>query len=698
MIINGRNFDSDESRNSYMIKAFGDFENPPKISDLEQNYNDAKDSHDSAIKKIDEWLELHEARNKDRGKNRSKTRPKSIKKLNKWTYPTIEEPILAKKNLYDLEPVTYEDEKAARLNEIILNHQKSKNMNFVKFVNDSTRVLVTQGTLIVKLEWVRKTEMIKKIVPVTEMQVVPYEPSPEEQQQLQQMTQQNPEQAQMLQQRLSQMTMQKEVKVGTEVQVVEEQTHNHPTYKVCNYKKVIIDPLAKGVIENAQFVIYQYESNLSDLKKSGKYKNLELLNKQSGFLFNTDDDDDDNFNFKDEPRKRLNIKEYWGFWDINNTGKTEMIVMTYVGNTIIGLEVNPLPINELPFEICHFEPVFESNYGETDAEVIKENQENIGAMTRSIIDITAKSAAGQEARPLNWLDPINLKKYEYGEDYEYNPMMPPKEAIHMHIPPELPNSVWNFIEYQNNEMQEMTGKKPFAVGKGGSTSTATAIRSSLDSTAKRDLGLLRRYTKMLERLAMKQIAMNRLFLDDGQIFKITNDKYIAINREYLYGKFDISIKITTPEETENKINKQSFMLQTMGNTLPFDITKLMMAKIADLENDPVLSKTLREFELPKDPLEEKKKELEIKLLEAQVKVYESTIAENNSDAELNMARVQELNAKAEEIKSKIDMLDLEFIHKSEGIDHIRQLEKGQQKINSDMDIMELKNFLGEGKV
>jgi hypothetical protein len=654
-----------------MIKVFGDFPNPPQINNLENDYRNAKEFHNEAIQNINVWRSLYEAKNINRGKNRSKTRPKEIKKMYRWSYPSIEEPILSKKDIVILEPRTYEDRLASQINQIILNQQIQNDIDFNAFVNKSTRSLVIDGTLIVKIAWNRKYEKIKKIVPIYKEQTV-----------------QDPQTGAFITQ---------QVKVGTEIKVVEEMTENNPVPEVCDIKKIIIDPTAKGDIDKANFIIHEYETNLSNLHKKGIYKNLELIKTNNNRSTIDEENDINNFNFEDKARKRLWVKEYWGYWDIDGDGKTEMIVVTYIDDIIIGLEVNPLPFNKLPFEICHYEPIQDSNYGEPDAEVIGENQENIGAVTRAMIDIIARSASGQEALPEGWLSPQNQRKYENGENYKYNPMIHPKEAVYMHTPPEIPNSIFNFIQHQHNEVHEMVGKKPFSIGKIGSSTSATAIRGSLDATAKRELGVLRRYKKMLEKVFGKMIELNRIFLTDKQMFRISNDKYLVVNREKMFGRFDIKIEVTTPEDVENKINKKSFLLQTLGNTIPFEITKEMMADIAKLEEDPQAEKRLREYQPQPDPIAQQKAQLELSLLQWQIEMYKSSVAENSTDAQVNTAKVEELKAKTQKIMSEVDKIDLDFLHKVDGVDHMRQLEQGQQKINRDIDMELLKDYMVSSK-
>ena len=647
------------------VKKLVNWKNPPTVKDLEKDYINAEQYRQKIISKIDNWLKLYEAKNISYGKNRSRTRPKIIKKMAKWTYPIIEEPLLAKKDLFELEPRTHEDYKTSFLNKIILNQQFREEMDFIKFLNNATRIYVNQGTLIVKIGWNRKYEKIKKIEPVFSIvPILDQNGQPQLDQNGQIMTEKQ--------------------KVGSKVVEIEEMTKNHPILEPCDYKKITIDPTANGDINKAQFIVYEYETNLSNLKKENKYKNLDLVDLEKS-LTEQDSNKYENFNFKDDPRKVLSVKEYWGYWDINSDGKTVPIVATYIGKVMIGLESNPLPFNELPFEMCHFEPVFGSNFGEPDAEIIAENQENIGAMTRSIIDIFGRSAAAQEGRPKDFLDPVNKRKYDNGEDYEYNPMINPKDAFYMHTPPEIGNSIFNMIDMQSKEAEEMVGKKPFALGNSQSAlnATATAIRTTLDATTKRELGILRRFVSMLERCAKKIISMNRMYLTDGQIFKITNDKFLAINRDQLYGKFDVKLKVSTPEENEMKIQKWSFMLQTLGQKMPFYITKNLMAKIADYSNDPEVAEMLRKYEPQPDPLEQERQKLEIELLKRQIAVYDSSVKENMADALLK-------TKKAEEIDANIDLKDLEFIDKAEGISHIQELEKQAQITNEKLVLEDLK--------
>src|SRR5699024_5214150 len=110
---------------------------------------------------------------------------------------------------------------------------------------------------------------------------------------------------------------------------------NKPTVDICNIRNVYIDPTCKGDIKKAQFVVYSYESSLSDLRKDGNYTNLDKLEnyEESGTMDH--DGATTSFNFKDNARKKVIVYEYWGYRDIDGTGETTSFMASWIGNTVI---------------------------------------------------------------------------------------------------------------------------------------------------------------------------------------------------------------------------------------------------------------------------------------------------------------------------------------------------------------------------
>jgi len=259
------------------------------------------------------------------------------------------------------------------------------------------------------------------------------------------------------------------VQVGEHTEVQTKVIKNIPTLEVCNSKNVIIDPTSMGESSKIGFIIYSFETSLSELKKEGKYKNLDAVN----------------VNFNDKPRQKFVAYEYWGYWDIHNTGTVEPVVVTWVGDTIIRMEENPFPDKDLPFVIVPYLPVLRSIYGEPDGALLEDNQRIAGAVTRGMIDIMARSANGQLATRKDALDIVNKRKFNNGENYEFNAQVDPRQAFHMHTFPEIPNSAQYMLQLQNSEAESLTGVVPFSSANSTQTfgDTATGVRNA---TSKRE--------------------------------------------------------------------------------------------------------------------------------------------------------------------------------------------------------------------
>ena len=104
---------------------------------------------------------------------------------------------------------------------------------------------------------------------------------------------------------------------------------------------------------------------------------------------------------------------------------------------MIRLQENPYPDHKPPFVIVPYLPKAKQVYGEPDGALISDNQEIIGAVTRGIIDLLAKSANSQTGMAMQFLDPVNKKAFDEGRDYQFNPTMTPQQAIFQHAFPEI---------------------------------------------------------------------------------------------------------------------------------------------------------------------------------------------------------------------------------------------------------------------
>lgn len=662
-----------EESNEAVNNKLTEWENEPTVANLKQDLSDASSDHDEQEIKIGGWLDnlnIEGAAKVKKITGKSSIVPKVIRKQAEWRYPSLSEPFLSTDDLFDINPVTFEDKEAAVQNGLILNNQFNTKIKKVDFVDDYVRAAVDEGTAIVRVGWDFEEE--GQEVPVEKPT---YAGSIEEAQWF--LNQQVVTGAMQAQQAQSMLMSGKPIQVGVET-VLELQMvtiKNQPTVEVCNYKNVIMDPTCMGDIDKASFLIYSFETNLSELKKDGKrYKNLDKINIENNTILGDPDhdtDDDSSFNFTDKPRKKFVAYEYWGFWDIEGTGIVQPFVATWVGNTMIRMEENPFPDQRIPFVIAQYLPVRRENYGEPDGELLEDNQKVIGAVTRGMIDIMGRSANGQVGSRRDALDTTNKRKFDRGQDYEYNAGVRPDDAFYMHVYPEIPQSAPLMLQMQNNEAESLTGVKAFSSG-AGLTGAALGdsvggIKSALDATAKRELGILRRLAEGVKQIGRKIIAMNAEFLSEEEVVRVTNDEFVTVRRDDLAGNFDLRLSISTAEADNDKAQELAFMLQTMGPNQDPEITKMIQVDIARLRKMPALAKQIEDYQPQPDPIAQEKAMLELELLKAQIYNEKAKGNENNANAQLDQAKAETEGAKIRNLESDSDQKDLDFVEQESGV-------------------------------
>lgn len=710
-----KEFDEREDYNAQDPKTvkLTDWKNEPTVKDLQQDYTDAQTDHSANVTRIDGYLDLlyvtGSAAIKTK-KGRSSVQPKLIRKQAEWRYASLSEPFLSTEDLFDTEPYTYEDRDAAYQNALILNHQFNKRIDKVRFINEYVRAAVNEGTVIARLGWEHKTITVKEEVPVYDL--IKAE-SPEHIEYLEQLVMQYQEDPITFENhapaheleaiQLSMELGEPIVPIDTgEIEVVEREktVANHPTVEICDYHNVVIDPSCLGDIDKAKFVIYSFESSLADLREDGSYENLDMIQYSSESILASPDTYNRNtressFNFSDKLRKRIIVREYWGYRDIDGSGTLTPIVATYVGDVMIKLQKNPFPDQKLPFVTVPYLPRPREIYGDPDAELLEDNQRIIGAVTRGMVDIMGRSANGQMGTRKDALDVTNRRKFLMGDDYEFNPGVHPTEAFHMHTYPEIPNSAQLMLQLQNNEAEALTGVKAFSSGISGQAlgNTATGVRSALDATAKRDLDILRRLSKGLEKIGRKIISMNSEFLEEREVVRITNEEFVEIDRDDLAGKFDIKLSVSTAESDNQKAEELAYMLQTMGPNLDFNMVKLIMVDIARLRKLPTLAKQIQQYEPQPDPLEQRRQELEIQLLEAQIAQTMANAQQRGSVAQLNTAKMGTEAAKTENLQSNTSRNVLDFVEQESGVKQERDIEKQRAQAGSLAELEVLKDML-----
>lgn len=578
--------------------------------------------------------------NEEAGK--SKIISKDIKKQLEWMLPSLADPFLSTPDIIKCNPVTAEDVLSARQNQLLLNTQFCRKFPRYNFIMKSLKVLATEGTVTIQTGWDYEDEEVE-----TMMETVA----------------------------VDEITGEEYITMAKQKQTVI--TKNQPTAKVCRNEDIYIDPTCMDDMDKCQFVIHRYETDISTLRADGRYKNLDKVaayegqNRDYGFY----PQDHTYFQFKDEPRKKMVVYEYWGNYDVNEDGIAEPIVCAWIGNTIIRLQSNPYPDKKPPFVVVPFNAVPFQIHGESLASVIGDNQKVKTAVVRGIIDNMAQSNNGQVGMRKGALDISNRKKFLAGRNFEYNGT--PNDFWQGSYN-QIPGSAFDMMNIMNNEIEAQTGVKSFSGGinAGSLGSTATGARGALDATATRRISLVRNIAEnLIKPLMRKWMSYNAEFLDEEEVVRITNEQFVPIRRDDLLGNIDIDISISTAEDNSAKAQELSFLLQTMGPNQDFEINKLLMAEIARLSRMPELEQKILGYQPQPDPAAEQMKQmqmqemqLKLQLMQAEIKDKLARAGENEIDAQVKVAKMKTELAKARKLGSEADGMDLDFLLKNDGVD------------------------------
>lgn len=689
------------------VKPLTNWKNAPGLASLKQDLQDAKPIHDTQVQKIGTWLDNLNVTGKAKVKTpdgNSAIVPKLIRKQAEWRYAALSEPFLSTADIFKVKPKTWEDRHAAQQNQLLLNHQFSSSIDKVRFIDEYVRAAVDEGTVIVRVGWEFEDEQYEEEVPVIEYQVNPeFGPLHQE---LAQLKAESPSQyATDVPDELKQahdLTVEngmpiEPVDTGTTQMVTKTRVlKNRPTLEVCKYTNVVFDPTCKGVLEKAGFAVYTFEASLSILRKDKRYKNLERINIANNSVLSQPDYSPDggqhNFNFSDEPRKKFLVHEYWGFWDIHGTGKVVPIVAAWVGDTLIRMEENPFPDKGIPFIIEQYLPVRDETYGEPDGALLEDNQKVIGAVTRGMIDILGKSANGQTGIRKDMLDLTNKRKFDKGQDYEFNPNVDPRQGVHQHVYPEIPASAQFMLQLQNFEAESLTGVKSFSQGISGQSlgDVAAGVRGALDAASKRELGILRRLSNGIVRIGRKLISMNAEFLSEEEVVRVTNEEFVKVRRDDLAGQFDLELSISTAEEDNNKAEQLAFMFQTIGPNGDSGMTKMILSDIARLRKMPDLAKKIENYEPQPDPMAQRIQELEIAKLEAEIAEIQARAMQYQASANLDMAKVGTESVKQGNLQSDTDQKNLDFVEQESGVtqERAKELHGAQARAQGELKVLD----------
>lgn len=686
-------------------------------------------------------------------KNRSKFVYRLIKKQSEWQHAGLVDPFVSTPDIIKAKPVTWEDKEVSPKIEILLNTQFCRQFDRFNFMNKAIKVLDQEGTVVIRTGWEYKESVVKE-------QIMVQEPNPDfimlqEQamgiqanlEQIAPMVEQSQNSLAMLEeqgisidQAVTSGMIDPQVVAGAsemmneangleqQLQALQEQLQsipqtievpqiiervkavvNRPTAMVCRNEDIFIDPTCQDNMDNCQFIIYRYETDMTTLKRAGIYKNLDKVShslRDSEYVSQTRDDEgyDSSFEFSDVARKKIVVHEYWGNYDVDGDGEAEPIVCSWVNDVIIQLRDNPFPDKQPPFIVVPFNSIPFSLYGESNAELLSDTQKIQTAIIRGLIDNMAMSNNGQKGVRNGALDEYNRVKFLNGENFEFNGS--PNDFYDGHFN-EFPSSTFNMLQMLNAEAESITGVKNFYQGMhsnslGGATTAST--NAIMDSAAARRLNIVRNISEnMVKPILRKWLAYDAEFLDEETQYRITNEEFIWLKRDDLGARIDIDLAISTSEDNRATASELSFILQTIGPSEDPNIRKMIIADICDLYKKPELAKNIREYQPEPDPLNQRLQELQIQMLEAQIANERAKGGRAEIDSKLKEAKTQVELAKAANIESTTDNSDLDYLQKFYGVNekakqaNALEMEAAKHQFNMDRDNLKLLENISKNK-
>jgi hypothetical protein len=246
----------------------------------------------------------------------------------------------------------------------------------------------------------------------------------------------------------------------------------------------------------------------------------------------------------------------------------------------------------------------------------------------------------------------------------------------------------------NNEIESLTGVKSFSGGINGASlgQTATGARGAMDATSVRRMNIVRNISENLVKpLLRKWMVYNAEFLEDEEVVRVTNEKFVPVRRDDLDGSIDIDLSISTAEDDAAKVQQLSFLLQTLGAGLDPVITKELMAQILELSRLPDQAANLRKYEPQQDPMEQQMKQLAMERMKTEIEKMKADVTDklaraddHSIDAQLRQQKVQVEAAKARNLNSTADLSDLEFLERDSGTSAKERMQELQAKHDHEM--------------
>lgn len=591
------------------LKAFDltDWVNKPTLTELKEDYDAGQTAYKEQVTRLDKWAELHNPPKMERKDLQSTVTPKSIKKAFEWGVSSILNNLLETADMYSAKPLGANDT-ALSMQEVKILNSQMNGLKKVQFMEKFTRTVLSEGSAFIKIQWLYEDE--------------------------------------------------DDGQGGVNI------IKNQPDLQVVSSRQILLDPYATS-FEDIDYLVETYETSISSLTKKGFYKNLDKLKARVKEGYVEDSVSKTNPTAVTETpttesnnqvvRKKIEVKEYWGYYDIYDTNELVLIKASWALDTLIELKV--VAMDSPPYELCNYNIDLDMILGHPDAEALEDNQKVIGAITRGVLNILARSSNGQIGLAEDFLSDSEILNFNAGKPYKFNPSIPPERGLYMHKYEDIPDSALVILQQQYQEMESTTGIKIYGSGANASSfgDTATGVNTVTAGLGKREGNVLNRFGECLNTVGKRIIRLNSLLLSPQEKSEYTDAQPIPYPKNDAMLMKSINLTLNSSETEALKGNQLMTLSQTVAPTMPPELQKMLVANILKLYNLPDMAKQLEEQDNAPDPIQQQMQEmavnksmLDLELLKAQISNETAKAQENAVDVELKKAKTQVELARAKD--------------------------------------------------
>ena len=403
--------------------------------------------------------------------------------------------------------------------------------------------------------------------------------------------------------------------------------YSGPLVEVVPPEDFFCDPEARD-IQEARFVIHRVKRTVSYLKKKeqeGIYSNIDdVIESGTVSKGKTDEDDDEaamratsssryshytSRNDVQKARRKIDVWEWWGLLDVDDSGIAEPYLVVIANNVIIRMERNPYAHGEAPFEVMR--PILDifTMKGISMVDLVGEYQKAKTALMRQTLDnISFQNNQMWEVDETAGVDIDSLINPRPGGVVITNRL----GAIKQITPAPLEQYAYQTMEFIQGQLEQRTGVTRYNQGLDANTlnKTASGIQSIMSASSQRIELIARVMAETgFRKLYKKMLMLNQQFIDQEIVIRV-HGQPLEISPDDLAGNFDVSVDIggaTNKEQQEinqmmTVLNYSQILLQ-LGVMVPrnvYEIVKKIFETwgVADSEKyitDPQDTEQLRQI-------------------------------------------------------------------------------------------------------